>query len=57
MQKISGVHFFCFRPEEPFLGISGQKNENYQFKLKLGIKTNLNIYLIIPFLGKFGPTI
>ena len=28
MQKISCVHFFCFRPEKPFLGKSGQKNQN-----------------------------
>ena len=25
MQKICGAHFFCFRPEKPFLGKSGQK--------------------------------
>ena len=34
--------FFCFRPEKPFLGKSGQKNQNCQFKLKFGTKTNLN---------------
>ena len=28
MWKINGVHFFCFRPEKPFLGKSGQKNQN-----------------------------
>ena len=43
MQKISGVHFFCFRPEKPFWGKSGQKNQNRQFKLKFGTKTNLNM--------------
>ena len=43
MQKISGVHFFCFRPEKVFLDKSGQKNENSQFNLKFGTKTNLNI--------------
>ena len=42
MQKICGLHFFCFRPEKPFLGKSGQKNQNCQFKLKFGTKTNLN---------------
>ena len=31
-----GVHFFCF------LGKSGQRNQNCQFKLKLGTKANLN---------------
>ena len=40
--KICGVHFFCFRLEKPFLGKSGQKSQNCQFKLKFGIKTNLN---------------
>ena len=33
----------CFRPEKPFLGKSGQKNQNCQFKLKFGTKTNLNL--------------
>ena len=33
--KICGVHFFCFKPEKPFLGKSGQKNKNCQFKLNL----------------------
>ena len=42
MKKICGVYFFCFRPEKPFLGKSGQKNQNCQFKLKFGTKTNLN---------------
>ena len=43
MQKICGVHFFCFRPEKPFLSKSGQKNQNCQFKRKFGSKTNLNM--------------
>ena len=44
MWKISDVYFFCFRPEKPFLGKSGQKNQNCQFKLKFGSKTNLNMW-------------
>ena len=32
----SGVHFFCFIPETPFLGKFGPKNQNCQFKLKFG---------------------
>ena len=43
MQKICGVHFFCFGREKPFLGKSYKKNQNCQFKLKLGTKTNLNM--------------
>ena len=43
MYKICGIHFFCFRPEKPFLDKSGQKNHNYQFKLKFGTKTNLKM--------------
>ena len=42
MWKVCSVHFFCFRPEKPFLGKSGQKNQNCQFELKFGTKTNLN---------------
>ena len=42
MLKICGVLFFFSRPEKPFLGKSGQKNQNCQFKLKFGTKTNLN---------------
>ena len=38
MKKICGVHFFCFRPEEPFLDKSGQKNKNCQLKKKFGAK-------------------
>ena len=41
-EKMCGVRFFCFRPEKPFLGKSGQKNQNCRFKLKFGTKTNLN---------------
>ena len=36
IQFNGGVHFFCFRPETPFLGKFGSKNQNYQFKLKFG---------------------
>ena len=43
MWKISDVYFFCFRPEKPFLGKSGQKNQNCQFKWKFGSKTNLSM--------------
>ena len=43
MWKISDVHIFCFRPEKPFLGKSGQKNQNCQFKLRFGTKTNSNM--------------
>ena len=62
-----GVHFFCFRPEKPFLCKSGQKNQNCQFKLKFGTKTNFNMWNSMmmltlsvfdqSFLGKFGPKI
>ena len=30
-----GFHFFCFRPEIPFLGKFDPKSQNYQFKVKL----------------------
>ena len=44
VQKICGVHFFCFRLEKAFWGKSGKKkNQNFQFKLKFGTKTNLNM--------------
>ena len=33
MQKICGVHFFCFKPENPFLGESGQKIKNLSWNL------------------------
>ena len=59
------VWFFCFRPEISFLRKFGPKNQNCQFTLKLGTKTNLNmqdlmvcsLFLLsteIPFWGKFG---
>ena len=36
-RELNGVvHFFCFRPETPFLGKFGPKNQNCQFKLKFG---------------------
>ena len=44
MKKICGVYLFCFRPEKPFLGKSVQKNQNCQFELKFGTKTNLNMW-------------
>ena len=31
-----GIHFFCFRPETPFLGKFGPKNQNFQFNPNLG---------------------
>ena len=68
MYKIWSAHIFCVRPEKPFLGKSGQKNQNCQFTLKLGTKTNLNmrnsmmmltfsVFGHISFLGKFGPKV
>ena len=33
--------FFCFRLEKPFLGEFGPKNQNCQFKLKLGTYNHL----------------
>ena len=56
----------CFRPELPFLGEFGPKNQNYQFKLKCNIqnqieyaKFNGTVYFFctppqIPSLGKFS---
>ena len=38
------VHFFCFRPEKPFLDKFGPENQNCQFKLKLSTKTNSNMH-------------
>ena len=38
-----GIHFFCFRPETHFLGEPGTKNQNFQFKLKFGTYTKLNM--------------
>ena len=37
------VHFFCFRPEIPFLGNIGQKNQNCQPEFKFGTCANLNM--------------
>ena len=40
--KFSGdAQFFRFRPEIPFFGKFGPKNQTYQFKI--GTKTNLNM--------------
>ena len=56
------VHFFRFRPQIPFLGKFGPKNQNCQFILKFGTWTNSNMQnsmAIFNFsfsLGKFGPT-
>ena len=38
-----GVHFFCFRPEIPFLGKFDPKTRNGQFKLKFGTQTKWNL--------------
>ena len=43
-RKYVVLTFSPFRPEKPFLGKSGQKNRNCQFKLKFGTKTNLNMW-------------
>ena len=43
MWKMCSAHFFCFSPGKPFLGKSGQKDQNYQFKRKFGTKTDLNM--------------
>ena len=37
------MRFLCFRPETPFLGKFGPKNQNSLFKLKFRTYTNLNI--------------
>ena len=37
------VHFFRFRPEIPFLGKFGLKNQNCQFKVKSDTSTNSNM--------------
>ena len=42
MQKICGVHFFCFRPEKPFWVNLVKKIKIVSFKLKFSTKTNLN---------------
>ena len=63
------AHFFCFRPEIPFLGKLGPAIQNCYFKQKFGTSTNLNMqnsiamlifFCFIPeisFFGKFGPKI
>ena len=38
-----GVHFLSLSLKIPFLGKFGRKNQNCQFKLKFGTKTNLNM--------------
>ena len=64
-------HFFCSRPEKPFLGKFCPTIQNYLFKVKFDSTTNLNtqnqwwclFYLFwtrntlfaLPFLVKFGP--
>ena len=59
--------FYHFWPEIPFLGKFGQKDQNCQFMLKFGTKTNLNmqnsvvvviisvLYQKYSFSGKFDP--
>ena len=59
--------FFYFKPEIPFLGKFGPKNQNCQVKLKFGtldkfeyakFNNDVDIFcfqLEIPFLDKFGP--
>ena len=37
------LRLFCFRPETPFLGKFGPKNQNCQFNLKFGTWTNSNM--------------
>ena len=49
----SGIHFFCFRLEKPFLGEFGRKNKSCQFELKLGTDTNLNIRNLVGVLTFF----
>ena len=63
--RICRIHYWCslfqFLTGNTLLGKFGRKNENCQFKLKLGTKTNLNMrnsvvlcfWLEIPFSGKF----
>ena len=42
-QNSTVLFFFSFRAEIPILDKFGPKNQNYQFKLKFGTQTNLNI--------------
>ena len=46
MQKMCCVHFLCFRPVKTLFEQiwSKKKEKNCQFKLKLGTKTNLNMW-------------
>ena len=39
----SMADFFCFRPKIPFLDKFVPKNQNFQFKLEFGTKTNSNM--------------
>ena len=43
MQKICGIHFFVLDQKNPFWANLVKKNQNCQFKLKFGTKTNLNM--------------
>ena len=54
------MRFFRFPPEISFLGKFGQKNPNYQFKLKFGSYTNSNMQnslmmFTFPFLTGIAP--
>ena len=41
------IHLISLRLEIPFLGKFGPKNQNCQFKLKFGTKTNLNMQNLV----------
>ena len=43
IEKICDVHFFCCKPEKPFLDKSGQKNQKRHLKQKFG--TNRLIWI------------
>ena len=44
VQNINGgVIFFCFRPEKPFLGKFGPKNQNCLFKVNISTFSNSNM--------------
>ena len=43
IQFIGDIHFLSFRPQIPFQGKFGPKNQNCQFELKFGTYTNLNM--------------
>ena len=67
--SIDIFNFFCFKPEIPFLGKFGPKNQDCLFILKFVNYTNSNMQnsmVILPFsvsdqkysfMGKFGPKI